>query len=153
MSIYSSRRKPGAYIGNRPPASAILLAGVLGTPAAADAETLAQRRTHPITSPPSRASSRKATPSPGPADPVALMSNGEALPAAFDLRDSEAYGNAVTPVKFQNPVGHLRAFGVVAASETSILSETHAKGIEVPEALTDLSERRACLVHLPRAAR
>lgn len=42
MSIYSSRRKPGAYMGWAA-ASAILLAGVLGTPAAADAETLAQR--------------------------------------------------------------------------------------------------------------
>lgn len=45
-------------------------------------------------------------------------------------------------MKFQNPWGTCWAFGVVAASETSILSEASAKGIEVPEALTDLSERQ-----------
>lgn len=140
MSIYSSRRRPGAYMGWAA-ASAILLAGVLGTPAAADAETLAQRISSDYV-PTVESIVSEGDPFAWTGSPVALMSNGEALPAAFDLRDSEAYGNAVTPVKFQNPWGTCWAFGVVAASETSILSEAHAKGIEVPEALTDLSERQ-----------
>ena len=140
MSIYSPGRKPGTYMGWAA-ASAILLAGVLGTPAAADAETLAQRISSDYV-PTVESIVSEGDPFAWTGSPVALMSNGEALPAAFDLRDNDIYGDAVTPVKFQNPWGTCWAFGVVAASETSILSEASAKGIEVPEALTDLSERQ-----------
>lgn len=140
MSIYSPGRRPGTYMGWAA-ASAILLAGALGAPAAAGAQTLAQRIPSDCV-PTVESIADAGDPFAWTASPVATMSDGESLPAAFDLRDSAAYGDAVTPVKFQNPWGTCWAFGVVAASETSILSEARAKGIEVPDSLTDLSERQ-----------
>ncbi|WP_072414603.1 lectin like domain-containing protein [Collinsella phocaeensis] len=140
MSIYSSGRKPGSYMGWAA-ASAVLLAGVLGTLAAAGAETLAQRIS-PDYVPTVESIVSGGDPFAWSASPTSLARSGAALPAAFDLRDNDIYGDTVTPVKFQNPWGTCWAFGVVAASETSILSEASAKGIEVPEALTDLSERQ-----------
>ena len=95
MSIYSSGRKPGAYMGWAA-ASAVLLAGVLGTPAAAGAETLAQRIS-PDYVPTVESIVSGGDPFAWSASPTSLARSGAALPAAFDLRDSEAYGNAVTP--------------------------------------------------------
>lgn len=73
--------------------------------------------------------------------PAARSRAAGALPAKFDLRSNDKYGNVVTPVKFQNPWGSCWAFGVVAASEVSILSEAVANGIDLPHDLRDLSER------------
>ena len=57
-----------------------------------------------------------------------------ALPASFDMRDR----GWVTPVKLQNPWGTCWAFGAIAASESSILSNA---SLTFDQTNLDLSER------------
>ena len=59
----------------------------------------------------------------------------EGFPAKFDLRDR----GVVTPVKQQSPWGTCWAFGAIAASEISILSEL---GLTYEDMPLDLSERQ-----------
>jgi hypothetical protein len=66
---------------------------------------------------------------------LAPQADAEPLPEKFDLRD---YG-VVTPVKNQSPWGSCWAFGAIAASETSILSEL---GLTYNDLQLDLSERQ-----------
>ncbi len=66
---------------------------------------------------------------------LAAQADDESLPAKFDLRDR----GVVTPVKSQSPWGSCWAFGAIAASETSILSEL---GLTYDEFPLDLSERQ-----------
>ena len=66
---------------------------------------------------------------------LAPQADTEPLPEKFDLRD---YG-VVTPVKNQSPWGSCWAFGAIAASETSILSEL---GLTYNDLQLDLSERQ-----------
>ncbi|WP_080798316.1 lectin like domain-containing protein [Arabiibacter massiliensis] len=72
----------------------------------------------------------------GSADGAAPLDNA-LLPSAYSLVDE----GVVTPVKFQNPWGTCWAFGAIAASETSILSELKARGEAVDLSKFDLSER------------
>ena len=73
--------------------------------------------------------------------PSARTLSGSTLPAQFDLRNNDVYGNVVTPVKFQNPWGSCWSFGVASASEASIISEAKQKDIDLSEEFKDISER------------
>ncbi len=62
----------------------------------------------------------------------------EELPAKYDLREK----GVVTPVKLQNPFGSCWGFAVIAAAESSILSELEKNGRKVDDpASMDLSEK------------
>ena len=65
---------------------------------------------------------------------LAAQASDEPMPAKFDLRER----GVVTPVKRQDPWGSCWAFGAIAASETSILSDL---GTTYDESPIDLSER------------
>ncbi|MBP3885245.1 MAG: hypothetical protein J6D54_09970, partial [Olsenella sp.] len=76
---------------------------------------------------PATAMARDAEPAPAPV-------KNETFPARFDLRDR----GVVTPVKKQHPWSTCWSFGAIAASETSILSDT---GSTFASMGLDLSER------------
>ena len=121
--------------------SAMLAAGLMGAPSAASAEEVTGGGIERFL--PSADSANIGEDAFGWASPapVANALSADVLPETFDLRHNDKFGNVVTPVKFQNPWGTCWSFGVVAASETSILSEAAQKGIVLPDEFKDLSER------------
>ncbi len=121
--------------------SAMLAAGLMGAPSAASAEEVAEggiEQFLPSADSTSIGEDVFGWASPAPA---ANALSADTLPETFDLRNNDKFDDVVTPVKFQNPWGTCWSFGVVAASETSILSEAAQKGIALPDEAKDLSER------------
>lgn len=134
------RPRPFAQRAGRAVVAAALAAGLAGAPCAAFADEAAEAAARFLPAGGLAGGGEDAFGWASPA-PAANALSEDALPEMFDLRHNDKFGNVVTPVKFQNPWGTCWSFGVVAASETSILSEAVQKGIALPDEFKDLSER------------